>query len=166
MNLIGRTFGRLNVIDNDRTRPGYVICECECGNKVSIKGYSLTKKQHPTQSCGCIRKEVVSEIGRRTIHNNSAKRIEANKRYNTNFQIIESEVPAKNNKSGYKGVWYNPTRGKYEAYISLHRKRISLGGFDKLEDAVKARKTAEDELFAPLIAAKRGEFRSAVAIAR
>lgn len=166
MNLIGREFGRLKVVANDRARPGYVICECKCGNKVSVRSYSLTKKQNPTQSCGCIRKEIVSEIGRRTIHDNSARRIETNMRYNTNFQIIESEEPAKNNKSGYKGVWYDPARGKYEAYITLHRKKICLGRFSKLEDAVKARKAAEDELFAPLISAKRAESRSAIAIAR
>lgn len=166
MNLIGREFGRLKVVANDRARPGYVICECKCGNKVSVRSYSLTNKQNPTQSCGCIHKEIASEIGRRTIHDNSAKRIETNMRYNTNFQIIESEEPAKNNKSGHKGVWYDHTRGKYEAYITLHRKKIYLGRFSKLEDAVKARKAAEDELFAPLIAAKRAESRSAVAIAR
>lgn len=166
MDLIGRTFGRLKVVSNDIARPNYVICECECGNKVSVKSYSLTQKRNPTQSCGCIRKEIVSKIGSRTIHNNSARRIETNMRYNTNFQIIESDTPAKNNKSGHKGVWYNPTRGKYEAYITLHRKKIYLGSFPELKDAVKARKTAEDNLFAPLIAAKRAESRSAVAIAR
>ena len=63
-------------------------------------------------------------------------------------------------------MWYDPTRGKYEAYITLHRKKICLGRFSKLEDAVKARKAAEDELFAPLISAKRAESRSAIAIAR
>lgn len=165
MNLIGRNFGRLRVIANDRAKPGYVICECKCGNKVSVRSYNLTKK-NPTQSCGCIQKETMSEIGRRTIQANSAKRLETNMRYNTNFQIIESEEPAKNNKSGHKGVWYDPTRGRYEAYITLHRKKICLGRFPKLEDAIRARKTAEDELFAPLIAAKRAESRSAVAIAK
>lgn len=166
MNLIDRDFGRLKVVANDRARPGYVICECKCGNKVSVRSYNLTKKNNPTQSCGCIQKETMSEIGRRTIQANSAQRIETNLRYNTNFQIIECDAPAKNNKSGHKGVWYDSARGKYEAYISLHRKKICLGRFSKLEDAVKARKAAEDELFAPLIAAKRAESRSAVAIAR
>lgn len=166
MNLIGKEFGRLKVIANDMARPGYVICECKCGNKVSVRGYSLTKKQKPTRSCGCIRKETTRETGRRTTSDSFIRRVETNKRYNTNFWIIENETPFKNNKSGYKGVWYDPTLGKYEACITLHRKRTRLGRFSKLEDAVKARKAAEDELFAPLIAAKRAESGSDVAIAR
>lgn len=154
MDLTGKTFGRLTVVQNDSTRKGYVICECACGNKVSIRQTSLTKKRCPTRSCGCICKEKASETGRKTIQGNSAPYREVNIRYKTNFHVIERENPGKNNKSGYKGVWYNSSQNKYEAYISIHRKRIHLGHFAKLEDAVKARKNAEDELFAPLIAAK------------
>ena len=165
MNLVGRTFGRLAVVANDRARPGYVICECECGNKVSVRGYSLTKNPQPTRSCGCIRKEVASETGRRTIRNNSARNISTNMRYGTNFQTIERENPAKNNRSGHTGVWYNPARGCYEAYISLHRKKIHLGRFSRFDDAVKARKHAEEKLFAPLIAAKHSESVSGMSVA-
>lgn len=165
MNLIGRTFDRLEVVAEDTSRRGYVICKCACGKSVSIRGYSLTQKHNPTRSCGCLQRETMSAIGRRTIHANSAKRIETNMRYGTNFQIIERNTPAKNNKSGHKGVWYDQVRGKYEAYISLRRKRICLGRFSSLDDAVKAREDAEDKLFAPLIAAKRAESHSALAIA-
>lgn len=166
MDLIGREFGRLKVVDNDRARPGYVLCECSCGNKISILGYSLTKRERPTRSCECIQKEAASKIGRRTIKSNSAQRIEMNMHYDTNFQIIESKKPFANNKTGHKGVWYNSARGKYMANITLHHKTRYLGSFSKLEDAIAARKAAEDELFSPLIAAKRADFCSAVEIAR
>lgn len=157
MNLTGKIFGRLTVVENDSTRKGYVICKCTCGNKVSIRQTSLTKKKSPTRSCGCICKEIASETGRKTIQGNSAPYRETNMKYGTNFHVIERDKPAKNNKSGYKGVWFNSSLNKYEAYISIHRKRIHLGRFTKIEDAVKARKNAEDKIFAPLIAAKQAE---------
>lgn len=163
--LIGKTFDRLQVIEEDKSRPGYVICRCECGNQISIRVYSLTKKRN-TRSCGCIQREAMSAVGRRTIHENSARRIDTNMRYGTNFQIIEQDSPPKNNKSGHKGVWYDPTRGRYVAYITLRYKRIHLGYFNGIDDAVKARKDAEEKMFAPLITAKRStENRSAVALA-
>lgn len=154
-NLIGKTFGRLKVIAKDESRPYAVICECECGNRVSVLDFNLTKKTSPTRSCGCLQREIMRVIGGRTIRTNSAKLIEANSRYGTNFAIIEHDTPSKSNKSGYKGVWYNPVTRRYQAYISLRYKRIHLGCFEKLDDAVRARKAAEDELYAPLIAAKR-----------
>lgn len=103
-------------------------------------------------------KEIISETGKRSITANSAKNVEMNKRFNTNFQVIESTKPPKNNKTGYKGVWQNPHTGKYHAYITLHYKMHRLGRFKKLEDAVEARRAAEEELFAPLIAEKNEQF--------
>ena len=154
-NLIGETFGRLKVVANDESRPYAVICECECGNQVSVLYSNLTKKSSPTRSCGCLQRETMRLIGSRTIRTNAAKLVEANAYYRTNFAVIERSTPPKDNKSGHKGVWYNPILRKYEAYISLHRKKIHLGCFKKLSDAVKARKAAEDELYTPLIEAKR-----------
>lgn len=163
MNIVGKKFGRLTVVKNEVTRPGYVVCQCDCGNTAVIRASSLTKTQ-PTRSCGCLRKEIVSAIGKRTIHSNSMAQIAANMAYNTNFQVIENKALPKNNKSGYKGVWFDATRGVYEAYITVHRRRRSLGKFNHIEDAVKARRTAEEALFAPLIEAKQeAEHRSVAA---
>lgn len=54
--LTGRQFGFLKVIKRDKsiTDRTYWICECKCGNIVSIYGYSLTSGA--TISCGCKRK--------------------------------------------------------------------------------------------------------------
>lgn len=38
-------------------------------------------------------------------------------------------------------------KDKYRAYITVDRKQIHLGIFEKLEDAVKARKNAEERYF-------------------
>ncbi|MBP5461996.1 MAG: hypothetical protein J6Y20_07720 [Lachnospiraceae bacterium] len=160
MDIIGKKFGRLTVLANDPVKCGYVVCKCECGGNAVVRATSLTKKNKPTRSCGCIQREVMSAIGRRTIAGNSEKRIAVNKAYDTNFQVIEQKNPPKNNKSGCKGVWFNPERGLYEAYISVHRKRYCLGRYERFEDAVAVRLNAEEEMFEPLIAAKRGEMAS------
>lgn len=38
-------------------------------------------------------------------------------------------------------------KDKYRAYITVDRKQIHLGIFEKLEDAVKARRNAEEHYF-------------------
>lgn len=155
--LIGKRFGRLTVIGQDVDRRGYVVCECECGNLSTVRVTSLTRKKVPTRSCGCLHRDVSREVGSRTIQANSAKNVRDNIRYNTNFSMITSDKPPKNNTSGYKGVYFDSLKGKYVAYIGIHGKRIHLGYFSKLDDAVKVRRDAEDRLFAPLIEARNAE---------
>lgn len=53
----------------------------------------------------------------------------------------------KNNKSGVTGVSYYKKEDKWIASIQVHKKSISLGQFDKFEDAVKVRKEAEEKYF-------------------
>jgi hypothetical protein len=93
-------------------------------------------------------------IGTKTAPNNFEKEYETSIRFNTNFHVIESEKLPKNNTSGHKGVWFDKSRGKWSAYINVHRKKIHLGRYTKIEDAIKARELAEDEYFAPLIEEK------------
>lgn len=51
-----------------------------------------------------------------------------------------------NNTSGYTGVHYNKKIGKYTARISKNGKRLFLGNFNTLEDAIKVRHKAEINL--------------------
>lgn len=51
-----------------------------------------------------------------------------------------------NNTSGYTGVTYNKRSNKYIARISKDNKRIFLGSFDSIEEAIKARHEAEISL--------------------
>lgn len=57
--------------------------------------------------------------------------------YNTKIPI--------NNTSGCKGVSFNKEKKKYEAYIKVNKKKICLGYFSDLKDAIKARKEAEEK---------------------
>ena len=56
----------------------------------------------------------------------------------------------KNNTSGFKGVDWN--NGKWRARICINRKSISLGRFDRLEDAAAAYMIAVAEHFGPMAA--------------
>lgn len=150
MDLIGRRFGRLIVVNKDLSRHGYVVCKCDCGTIKSIRATSLTKKKQPTKSCGCIQKEYAYSVASKSISKNSDKQISTNRKYNTNFGSIICEKP-KNNSSGYKGVCWNKYHNKWQAYIRLHNKRIHLGYFDDIEDAVKARIKGEEKYFEPIL---------------
>lgn len=52
-----------------------------------------------------------------------------------------------NNSSGYAGVCFRKSTGKWYANIQVNKKRIQLGTFIKKEDAIKARKEAEEKFF-------------------
>ncbi len=58
--MIGKTFGRLTVIEKDESRKdrAFFVCRCECGNIKSI--YMNHLKSGSTTSCGCYRKEQFS----------------------------------------------------------------------------------------------------------
>ena len=53
----------------------------------------------------------------------------------------------KNNTSGCTGVHWCKNVGKWRAEISRNKKRYTLGFFEDFNDAVKARKKAEEEFF-------------------
>ena len=81
--------------------------------------------------------------------------MKTNLRYRTNFQVIEDVNPPKNNTSGYKGVSWDASRKKWTAYISVHNKRIFIGRYSSLDDAVEARRDAEEKYHQPLIDQKK-----------
>lgn len=67
VNLIGKTFGRLKVIDNgkivkrkDGRNRRYWVCICECGNIAEVETNKLTSGH--TQSCGCLAKERAAKV--------------------------------------------------------------------------------------------------------
>lgn len=61
-NLIGHRFGRLVVLGSygkDKKGNKRWMCICDCGKESIVLGYTL--KNNSTRSCGCLRKERVSE---------------------------------------------------------------------------------------------------------
>ncbi len=71
---------------------------------------------------------------------------------------IQSRMDGKINKNSSTGVNGVTKRenGKYFAYINFKRKQIGLGMYDKLEDAIAARKKAEELIYAPYLEAHEG----------
>lgn len=77
-----------------------------------------------------------------------------NQRSNLRFltksgNAINSKL-SKNNKSGIKGV-QQTKQGKWCASITVNYKRIYLGTYEKIEDATKARREAEEKYFKPIL---------------
>lgn len=78
-----------------------------------------------------------------------------NKLNNTDSNLIpctykennENTPIFKTNTSGYKGVCWDKVRHKWMAYIDHNGKRINLGRYEDLNDAIKARLKKEIELF-------------------
>jgi hypothetical protein len=62
-----------------------------------------------------------------------------NLRKATDGQNAMNAAKRKDNTSGHKGVNWHLWQGKWTARVQVGRKRISLGYFDTLEEAVKAR---------------------------
>lgn len=61
IDLTGQKFNRLLVIKRDLSRKGvYWICQCDCGNQVSVLSQNL--RTGNTQSCGCLNREKLDNI--------------------------------------------------------------------------------------------------------
>jgi hypothetical protein len=55
-----------------------------------------------------------------------------------------------NNTSGYVGVSFDKGRNKWESHIKINRKKIHLGRFENIEDAINARLEAEIKYYGML----------------
>lgn len=56
IDLTGKRFGKLLVLEKDSNRKEkgtYWKCKCDCGNIISTRKDTLTRKQNPKTSCGC-----------------------------------------------------------------------------------------------------------------
>ena len=51
------------------------------------------------------------------------------------------------NTAGFTGVGFHIRKNKFVASITIYGKKIYLGDFDDIDDAIKARKDAEEKYF-------------------
>ena len=66
LQLKGQKFGKLRVlkrVSDPRSKNGYWLCLCDCGNKNTVVSYALTSGS--TKSCGCWKREVKFKHGYR-----------------------------------------------------------------------------------------------------
>lgn len=138
---IGTKFGYWTVIEPpDATRHAYVRCRCICGREKLIYVYNLL--QGKSLSCGCKRKEgdsLVLKDGRKLTAKVHRQHVAIK------YAGFGREIN-RNNSTGVPGVSVF-RNGQYRAYISIGKKQIHLGFFDKLYDAKAARKAAEQRYF-------------------
>lgn len=83
------------------------------------------------------------------IHGNKTRNDnrKSNLRTATPSQNTMNKPLLKNNTSGVTGVSWNKRKGKWESYITIDDKRKGLGYFSNFDDAVAARKDAEEKYF-------------------
>ena len=134
--ITGQHFGQLTALypTEKRDPKGYVIwhCRCDCGNEVDV---TYNKLLYTNQvSCGC----------RKNAHQNTLRQY-LTRVADTSVDRLKSRKIPTNNTTGHPGVYL--IRGKYVAKISFQKKTYYLGAYDIIEDAVKAREAAQEQLF-------------------
>lgn len=135
--LTGKRFGRLIVLELEGFYNASTQwkCKCDCGSIKIISRNSLMSGA--TKSCGCISKEFYTIEGTKNLKKQIID--------GTHVTLIKSDKISKRNTSGVKGV-YQTKNGKWRAMISFQLKQYSLGTYEKKEDAIAARKEAEERL--------------------
>lgn len=129
---ISKRFGNLTVLAYAGKRAGMHRwrCLCDCG-KETIVGQTLLQNGK-TKSCGCLQAASIME-NLKLCEGTSVTVLEASK-----HRVLST------NTSGYTGVYRAAKTGKWQAQITFKRKTYYLGSYDRLEDAVAARKRGEE----------------------
>ena len=140
----------------------HLLCRCVCGNEKWVSRSTLRRGK--SKSCGCRKHRSQKEYNLKPGDNGGCRRsdhqIKEQKEGRELGQKISREVQKhglsvayagfgrrknRNSRTGITGV--SKWSDKYRAYITVDRKQINLGTFGKLEDAVKARRNAEEQYF-------------------
>ena len=162
--LTGRRYGRLTVCREikqaEKSRRHYWLCRCDCGKEKTVEESHL--KTGHTKSCGCYRKELPSsrridltgrQFGRLKVleeADNSNRTGEYWKCVCSCGRLIEvSKESLCAGKTKSCGCLQAETR--LGAAVGFQGKVYNLGTVVNLEDAVAARKKAEEELYEPFL---------------
>ena len=120
----------------------FIIDEDDYDKFVKGNSFSLEKKGYVRNASGkkihrlimnCPDDKQVDHINGDPLDNRKS-----NLRICSNQQNSFNKGKHKNNTSGFKGVNWNNNNKKYQSRIMLNGKSISLGYFEKAEDAYKA----------------------------
>lgn len=145
LNLFGQRFGRLTVLacaENVGGRTAW-LCRCDCGREIVATTRRLRDGRRT--SCGCDAPCSGQSRG-------GAGRASLTFVDGTCVEMIRAAGTVRsNNTSGVPGVDWVASKGRWRAAICFKGKRRYLGSYTKREDAVKARKRAEEELFQPFL---------------
>ena len=138
LDLTGQRYGKLTVLapsENSGGRTAW-LCRCDCGQEAVVK--TLHLRSGHTKSCGC-QSGLRAALGLTYIDG-------------TCVEMLAAGTVRRNNTSGVPGVDWWTSKQRWRATICFQGKRHYLGSYARFEDAVKARKRAEEELFQPFLA--------------
>lgn len=145
-NLAEETFGLLTILEmSDKTimKGKYPLhlwkCRCECGAIV----YKHTGELHANKTNGC------AECMKK--HRMSKLKEGAGFFEGTELSKIRN-IPTEShrNKSGVRGVYFE--KGKWRARLRFKGKNYNFGSYDTIEEAAKARKKGEQEIYGTYLA--------------
>jgi hypothetical protein len=151
-NIIGRRFGRLTVISDEGTDGHYHYwrCQCDCGKEIVARTASL--KNGNTKSCGCIRVDIAKKARENQKFNSEVSSFIQHDRVDgTRISTLKRKSVRADNSSGCTGVNWDKNRSMWNVRIYLKGKYICVGRFQKLDEAIAARKAAEDKYYKPII---------------
>lgn len=132
----GQKFGRLTAIKPLYKKDGDYIWDliCDCGNHVESSVNPLVNGR--TKSCGCFRTDTIKKVSTKLNYIDG-----------TLVESIRSKKLRSDNTSGKRGVTYIKSTGKWRAYINFKGCHYDLGVHTNLKDAIRARETAEENLY-------------------
>ena len=141
-NLIGRRFGKLEVIGRsdkrgsrrERTVPLWE-CRCECGN-ITYKATDTLTNPDLSMCNDCVGKYAGQKM-----------REKAGYVDGTQISRLTSTKLISTNTSGCRGVYFDKHSGLWRARLKFKGKLMNFGSYKNFEDAVKARKSAEQEYY-------------------
>lgn len=143
----GQKFGYWTVLEPDaeKSKSGQrtTLVQCICG-KIKRVGIIDLVYGH-SRSCGCRRMENPT-LGQKEGREKGREIMKQLHKAGLTGRYLDKRVN-KNSHSGHTGVCWRENMQKYYAYIMVNRKQIPLGHYDKLEDAIAARKAAEERYF-------------------
>ena len=139
LDLTGQRFGKLTVLAPAENvgRLTAWRCRCDCGQE-TVAVTKRLRDGHRT-SCGCDKEffgESPAEIGRASLTYVDG----------TCVEMLRAKTVRCNNTSGVPGVDWLAKKQRWRASICFKGKRYYLGSYTGFQDAVKARKAAEENL--------------------
>ena len=140
--LAGRRFGRLVVIGRSdkrgprgaRTVPLWE-CRCDCGN-LTYKATDTLTNPDLSMCNDCVGHYAAMKM-----------REKAGYVDGTQISRIRSGALIATNTSGVRGVYFDKNTKKWRARLKFKGKLMNFGSYSSFDDAVKARKQAEEEYF-------------------
>lgn len=133
LDLTGQRYGHLTVLGPAANIGGRTAwrCRCDCGRETVVKTCRL--RSGHTASCGCMAGNAQPGLGLTYIDG-------------TCVEMLRAKTVRKNNTSGVPGVEWRSSKNTWRASICFKGRRYYLGSYGRFEDAVVARKRAEETL--------------------